>query len=322
MPTFANLRFQQIHIDAARNATDDFNPFHDPGKFPRIRGNPYAGSIALGFQLECLCAYLVDRQQETGWEEDFIAEHGLGFTHHQFTFASALVCDQDFMVDIKPTLTRADPPGLSTRILVRRGEHVVLLGNRREVREPLVPADPALAGLRDLRDAPDRAPLAGTGYFLKRKYLNTGNAKNFLAGSLADQAYYFDELAERVRFPQMFPCALLSCALLERARWAGHAFMTNPMVYASHHISVDRQLARQLHSNDVLHMLVSDPEPADPTRGLVGHEREALLYRCYGYLGDGQLLYRARILLIPLAAILASQEPGEQARAPASDRLA
>lgn len=320
MSAFTNLRFQQIHIDAARNATDDFNPFHDPGKFARIRDNPYGGSIALGFQLECLCAYLVDRQQERGWEGDFIAEHGLAFSNYQFTFAGALVCDQDFTLEVRPTLTRIDPPSLANRILVRRGEHTMLLGNRRETQEPLVAEDPALEGLGNLRGAPDRSLLMDTGYFLKRKYLNTGNAKNFLAGSLVDQAYYFDELAERIRFPQMFPCALLSCALLERGRWVGHDFMANPMVYASHHISVDRQLARQLHSNDVLHMLVANPQPADKARGLVGHEQEALLYRCYGYVGNGQLLYRAQILLIPLAAILASLGAG--GKAPATGQVA
>ncbi len=52
-------RFQQLHIDVARNSTDDFNPFHDPRRYGRIVGSPYPRPIALGFQLECLCAYLL-----------------------------------------------------------------------------------------------------------------------------------------------------------------------------------------------------------------------------------------------------------------------
>jgi hypothetical protein len=48
------LRFQQIHIDVARNATDDFNPFHDKNRWQNITDNPFVGPIALGFQLECL----------------------------------------------------------------------------------------------------------------------------------------------------------------------------------------------------------------------------------------------------------------------------
>ncbi|MDH3561594.1 MAG: hypothetical protein OEN52_11645, partial [Gammaproteobacteria bacterium] len=42
--------FHQIHIDAARNATDDFNPFHDPWKWDHIHGNPFGMPIVLGFQ--------------------------------------------------------------------------------------------------------------------------------------------------------------------------------------------------------------------------------------------------------------------------------
>jgi hypothetical protein len=47
--------YQQIHIDVARNATDDFNPFHDQNKWNRIHGkihgNPFGMPIVLGFQI-------------------------------------------------------------------------------------------------------------------------------------------------------------------------------------------------------------------------------------------------------------------------------
>ena len=51
------LLFSQIHIDAARNASDDFNPFHDPYKWDAINNNPFGSTIVLGFQLEALAAY-------------------------------------------------------------------------------------------------------------------------------------------------------------------------------------------------------------------------------------------------------------------------
>ena len=41
----------QLHIDIARNATDDFNLFHDPMRWQRVSDNPFQGTIALGFQL-------------------------------------------------------------------------------------------------------------------------------------------------------------------------------------------------------------------------------------------------------------------------------
>jgi len=58
------LAFQQIHIDAARNATDDFNPFHDPRKARLVRGNPFAGTIVLGFQLEGLIEHAIDLHRD------------------------------------------------------------------------------------------------------------------------------------------------------------------------------------------------------------------------------------------------------------------
>jgi len=51
--------FNQIHIDVARNATDDFNLFHDRNRWLRINHNPFQGPIALGFQLESLIEHKI-----------------------------------------------------------------------------------------------------------------------------------------------------------------------------------------------------------------------------------------------------------------------
>jgi hypothetical protein len=181
---------------------------------------------------------------------------------------------------------------------------MVLLGYKRETREPLVAGDRDPSPLPALRPLPDRTFVPGTACFLKRKFLNTGNAKNFLAGSLCDQGYYFDEIADRVNFPDLFPASLLSCALLEKAQQEGHDFLADPMVYMAHTIAVDRRIARRLRSNDVLHTLVEGPEIVEGEKGLKTSGVRKLRFRCFGLVAQEQMLYRAEVLMAPLASIV------------------
>jgi hypothetical protein len=262
MPTGRSFSFQQIHIDAARNATDDFNPFHEPRKCHCIRGNPYPGPIVLGFQLECLIEHELNLHRDLHGEEELIAKHELHYSNYQLTFADALLPDEPFEVDVRPTLVKIAPPALSNRVMIRKAAGMVMIGYKRETTVPLVLAKQSLDALPDLRQAEDRALLPSTPYFIKRKFMNTGNAKNFAAGSLCDQSYYFDELEDRINFPEMFSASLMSCALLEKAMKERHDFMQNPMVYMSHNISVDRRAAKSVRSNDVLHVLVEGPSKA------------------------------------------------------------
>jgi hypothetical protein len=300
------LRFEQIHIDAARNATDDFNPFHDPRKAGLIRANPYAGTIVLGFQLECLIGHRVDLHRDACGEHSFIERNALHYTNYHLTFASALLPRQPFRVEIRPTLIRTDPPSLANRVLVRSDAGMVISGHVRETGEPMVLADREWPPLPELRQSPDRERVPGTPYFLKRKFMNTGNAKNFLAGSLCDQGHYFDELAERVSFPGMFPSALMSCALLEKAMSEGHDFLADPMVYIAHSIAVDRRLARRLRSNDVLHMLVDGPQAVEGEKGLGTSGVKKLRFNCLGVVEPSSVLYRAEVLMAPLDSITAA----------------
>ena len=319
------LAFQQIHIDAARNATDDFNPFHDPRKARLVRGNPFAGTIVLGFQLEGLIEHAIDLYRDAHAERAIVERDGLHFSNYQLTFANVLAPGQRFGIEIKPTLAAADRSSLSNRVVIRVEGSVapptlgvapptpgvapptpglVLLGYKRETREPLVAIGHDPSPLPALRPLPDRTFVPGTACFLKRKFLNTGNAKNFLAGSLCDQGYYFDEIAERVNFPDLFPVSLLSCALLEKAQQEGHDFLADPMVYMAHTIAVDRRLARRLRSNDVLHMLVEGPETVEGEKGLKTSGVPKLRFRCFGLVGREEMLYRAEVLMAPLASIL------------------
>jgi hypothetical protein len=141
--------------------------------------------------------------------------------------------------------------------------------------------------------------------------MSTGNAKNFLAGSLADQGYFFDELEGRANFPDMFPCSLVSCALLEKAVHEGHDFIAEPVVYLSHTISVDRRLARSLRSNEALHMLVRGPllTLAEGERGLIGSGAVKQLYGCVGLVRNQQILYRCEVSLVSLDGIVSARIP-------------
>ena len=307
MPDAAEYRFGQIHIDVARNSTDDFNPFHDPNRFDRVLGNPYPLPIVLGFQLECLCGYLVERLR--GGASERQVGHGLRFRNFYFTFADALWRDEACTIEVKPTAVRTDPPALSNRVLVKKAGRAVLLGQIRDTPEAVVGAAADLPLAAGPAQARDRAVLPGSPWFLKRKFLNTSNAKNFLAGSLVDQAYYFDEIAERVRFPELFPCALASCALLEKARSDGHDFMADPMVYVAHAISVDRTLAAALRSNDVLHLLARGPLVVAGSRALGGSDLVLQRYHCAGLVRGEHVLFAADIDLAPLHAIAGARRP-------------
>ncbi len=252
--------FQQIHIDAARNATDDFNPFHDQNKWGSIQGNPFGEPIALGFQVEALVEYLVTLFRQQAGEHTLIIQNHLHYSNFQFNFADVLRPGEPFHVEIKKTVNRISESGqLGNRIAVKKQGGLVLLGFQHESTTPLCMPDADFSQLENLDTAKDRSWIAQHRYFLKRKFMSTGHGKNFLAGSLVDQHYYFDEMEERVQFPAMFPVALLSCALLEKAKQENYAFETNPVVYTSHHISVDRRLLQTLKSNHRLHLLVATP---------------------------------------------------------------
>jgi hypothetical protein len=295
--------FSQLHIDIARNSTDDFNLFHDSRKWQNINGNPFNGPITLGFQLESLIEGKIADYRRQHDEEKLLAEHGLNFSNYQFTFANAIKPDQAIEVDIKESVFKHEPsPSLSNRIIVKADGKLALSGSKKETAEPLFLGQPDLFRVGELKIQPDRCFL-NNGFFLKRKFMMTSNAKNFLCASLRDQTQYFDELQDKVIFPEMFPCALLSSALLEKAlKWL-HDFERNPMVYTSHKICIDRHCLAQLKSNDAVHILIK------PTADSAAHDfgdlnATPLDYECYGLVNNNNaLVFRALISLVPLESI-------------------
>lgn len=99
--------------------------------------------------------------------------------------------------------------------MVKCDGNLCLLGYKKESTEPLFLAEADFSSLEDLRHQLDRSFLSND-YFSKRKFTTTSNAKNFLCSSLRDQTTFFDELQDKVIFPEMFPCELLSSALLKK----------------------------------------------------------------------------------------------------------
>lgn len=296
--TVQSFSFSQIHIDAARNSTDDFNPFHDTHRWHNIRGNPFGGPIVLGFQLECLLESQIARFRQQHGEPAIIRKQGLRYSNYQLTFVDGVRPGEALSVVIKKSKYReGENPVLGNRVAMRKESGLVLTGYKKETRRPLFAAalDPRVP--QDLDAVPDRSHLCGGEIFLKRKFMNTGNAKNFLSGSLVDQADYFDEIEDKADFPETFPTALISCALLERASREQHDFECQPMVYTAHEISVDREGIAALRSNDVLHILVSLPRLSARSSGLGKPDIGQQVFLCWGLGSGGEPLFFANVYM-------------------------
>ena len=296
--------FEQIHIEVARNASDDFNLFHDKHKWLQITHNPFKGPIVLGYQLNTLIEYQLRLYREAHHEDKVIAENNLRFSNYQITFVKAVRPRMPIYLEIKKTLINTIPNlTIGNRIALKSEGKVVLLGFKKETQEPLFLSDTPLHDLPDLNELPDCSTIPGTDYFLKRKYMNNGSVKNFLSGSLAEQSDYFDELAHIAHYPEIFPCSLSSGALLEKAQLENHDFKLNPMVYTSHEISVDRQHLNTLKNNDCLHILVKQlPESSERTLNYTHIKLRT--YQCYGLLQNNEVLFRISMNLVPLEEIL------------------
>ena len=182
--------FSQLHIDLARNSTDDFNLFHDSKNWHKIKQNPFQGPITLGFQLESLMEDKIAEFRHQADEQGLIDQHSLHFSNYQFSFANAIKAGQVIEVEIKPSQFKPLPsPLLSNRIMVKCDGNLSLLGYKKESTEPLFLADTDFSALDELRHQLDRSFLSN-GYFLKRKFITTSNAKNFLCRSLRDQTTF------------------------------------------------------------------------------------------------------------------------------------
>jgi hypothetical protein len=296
----------QIHIEVARNASYDFNLFHDKHKWLQINHNPFKGPIVLGYQLNTLIEYQMRLYREAHHENQIISENNLRYSNYQITFVNALRPHTPFYLDIRKTLIKTIPNlSLGNRISIKTDEETILLGFKKETQKPLFLESARFNRLLNLNVIADKTYIPGTDYFLKRFFLNNGNVKNFLSGSLAEQSDYFDELAHIANYPEIFPCSLASGALLEKAQLENHDFKRNPMVYTSHEISVDRHNLKRLKNDDKLYILVKQhPESENNTL----NQTNIMLrtYDCFGLLHNNAVLFRVRMNLVPLEEILKS----------------
>lgn len=288
--TNSTFCFQQLHIDVARNATDDFNLFHDPNKWHEIRQNPFQGPIVLGFQLESLIEGQLAEHRKNNADLNCIIERNLYYSNYQFNFANAVKPGQQVNVEIRPAQFKNNI--LSHRVIVKADGKLALTGFKKESSQPLFLPEQDFSTFPDLKHHPDRSYIGDTGFFLKRKFMNTSNAKNFLCGSFISQSQYFDELNDKADFPEIFPSSLISCALLEQAMNKQHDFKNNPMVYTQHKISIDKNRLSQLKSNMALHILVRKCSDQNDN------------YECYGLIQKNSILFRGLIGLASLESIV------------------
>lgn len=296
----------QMHIEAARNSTDDFNLFHDKNRWHKIKENPFQGTVALGFQLGCFVEDQVNLSpksydnQLTQSEKPQTSTLSLNFSQYELTFAGSVRPGDSIALVVRDGRL-SEVSGVecfSNRLALKANGKTVLLGYKRQTSEHLVKGISPLPDLSDIVHSNDRCFITENKYFIKRKYMIVGNAKNFLTSSFAEQSEYIDEFRNKVSFPEMYPLSLLSSALLERAQAVGQDLIEEPMIYISHKLSIDKTLLKTLKSNHSLNILVSPPQKSEDENS------EYVTHDCTCVLSSQEILFHAEIQLAPLSALL------------------
>ena len=295
----------QMHIEAARNSTDDFNLFHDKNRWNKIEENPFQGTVALGFQLGCFVEDQVNRstknyqQQLINAENPQVSSEELNFSQYELTFAGSVKPGDSIALVVRDGRL-SDITGVrcfSNRVALKANGKTVLLGYKRQTSEHLIKGISLIPELSEIINSKDRCFITSEKYFLKRKYMIVGNAKNFLTSAFAEQSEYIDEFIDKVSFPEMYPLSLISSALLERAQAVGQDLIKAPMIYISHKLSIDKTVLNNLKSNHSLNILVSPPQSSDE------RNPEYLTHECSCILSTGKILFHAKIQLAPLSSL-------------------
>lgn len=295
----------QMHIEAARNSTDDFNLFHDKNRWHKIQNNPFQGTIALGFQLGCFIEDQVNKSaknytnQLATSEKPQVSTQPLNFSQYELSFAGSVKTGDTIKLIVRDgrLSTVSGIECFSNRISLKANGKTVLLGYKREASNHLIKGITNLPNFDDIINTKDRTFITPEKYFLKRKFMIVGNAKNFLTSSFAEQSEYIDEFDDKVSFPQMYPLSLLSSALLERAQAVGQDLIKAPMIYLSHKLSIDKNVLKTLKSNHSLNILVGPPIKSDDT------DSAYETHQCTCVLSTKEILFHAEIQLAPLSSL-------------------
>lgn len=292
-------RLSQFHIEAARNSTDDFNLFHDKNRWNWIQSNPFNGPIALGFQLGCFIETQIEKLDLSVKLAQDETRDNYPFSVYEFTFAGVVNPGDEINLEVKPGKHTQTEHGrvYSNRLLLKANGKAVILGFKRESEFCPIRLPDSFPDNIDWGRRADRTFDTHSAYFIKRKYMIVGNAKNFLTSAFAEQSDYIDEFADKVRFPQMYPMSLLSSALLERAQAMKHDLINEPMIYANHKLCIDKRQLDDLRSNDVLNIVVSPEIQENPADKRVTHI-------CAGFSKQNTPLFIAQIVLLPLKSLL------------------
>lgn len=296
----------QMHIEAARNATDDFNLFHDKHRWHKIKDNPFRGTVALGFQLGCFVEDQVNRsaknyiQQLNTASKPQISSSPLNFSQYELTFAGAVKPGDSISLVVRDgrLSSGANTEYFSNRVALKANGKTVLLGYKRQSSAHLIKGIAPLPNFEEVFNSDDRSFITDSPYFVKRKYMIVGNAKNFLTSAFAEQSDYIDEFIDKVSFPEMYPLSLISSALLERAQAVGQDLIAEPMIYLSHKLSIDNKVMSTLQSNDCLNILLSPPvKSADKNT-------QSVVHHCSCVLATKEVLFHAEIQLAPLSSLV------------------
>lgn len=285
------FELSQLHIDMARNATDDFNLFHDRHRWSWIKDNPFHGPIALGFQLGMFIESELKKQNLEAPEANY------RFSTYEFNFANPAKVGDKLTLDIKPPRMSEKEQGelLSQRLCLKVNGKPGLIGFHRKSNFATISNDFGEVSPDHLTNFTDKS-FTDDGFFLKRKWMIVGNAKNFLLSAFADQTMFIDEFADKVSFPNMYPLSLISSALLERAKAKHYDLIGNPLIYVSQHLCIDNQQVQNLRSNDCLQMLVK--ETSEDASDIV-------TLQCSGWVKQTAPMFAAELKLTPLQSILA-----------------
>lgn len=298
------LLMSQLHIDIARNATDDFNLFHDKSRWHWLRGNLFEGPIALGFQLGGFVEYQCKLLAMNSANDLYVGQ--FRFSGYEFNFVHCVVPDDEVSVNLKQgKWSSGDGSSIySRRFVLKANKKAAIVGFKREANQMTLSLPTKLPPMHMLNALPDRELVPGTNYFLKRKYMIVGNAKNFLASAGAEQSLFIDEFTDKVDFPEMYPLGLISSALLERAVFEDIDLISHPMIYKTQKLCIDKQQLEELRSNDPINILVGPDISEDANEfGPESSSKKRVIQECIAYGKEEKPLFIAKITLTPLNSL-------------------
>ena len=126
------LLMSQLHIDIARNSTDDFNLFHDKSRWHWLRDNPFEGPIALSFQLGCFIEYQCRLLAMNSTSE--IDTDQFRFSAYEFSFANCVRPDDEVTLSVKPGKWSSGegPSTYSRRLILKANKKPAIVGFKRD----------------------------------------------------------------------------------------------------------------------------------------------------------------------------------------------